>query len=215
MYNKKLYENDDIYINDDIKFLPILLSKDSLSIIDKFYNNKLEKIDFKTSSELHKTGKKHLIGNCNKKFIYPIRHTTSNKNLCSSVKHKLADNKKILLNMSGNLKPLYNNGSMGFTQAQMYYLTNNKKYVDVLNSKLFRFIFAICKWSGFNTLSIFVNIPYIDNFTSDEDIYRLFKLTKNEIKLIEDNTNDFKEIKGGFKSKKHKSMKSNKRNKSI
>ena len=185
LYNKKLYESD-IYINDDTYFLPILLSKNSLSIIHKFYNNKLEKINFKTSSELHKTNAKKKIDYCNNVFIHPIRHTTKYKDLCSSVKHSLADKNKILLNLSGNLQPLYNDGSMGFTQCQMYYLTNNKKYIDVLNSKLYSFIFSICKWSGFNSDLIFKNIPYIDNFTTNEEIYSIFKLTKEEIKLIEE-----------------------------
>ena len=97
------------------------------------------------------------------------------------------------MNKPSELEPIFDNGKLGFTENQMYYLTNNKKYVDVLNSKLYRFIFSICKWSGFNSHLIFKNIPYIDNFTTDEDIYRLFKLTKDEINLIEDNTKDFKE----------------------
>tara|TARA_Y100000385_G_scaffold108930_1_gene113072 strand:- start:63 stop:431 length:369 start_codon:yes stop_codon:yes gene_type:complete len=122
------------------------------------------------------------------------------------------------MNKPSELEPIFDNGKLGFTENQFYYLTNNEKYVDVLNSKLYRFIFSICKWSGFNSHLIFKNIPYIDNFTSDKDIYRLFKLTKQEIELIENNTKDFKEIKGGFKSKKYKlnkSKKSHKHNKSI
>lgn len=35
LYNKKEYKSDDIYINDDTDFLPILLSKDSLSFFIK------------------------------------------------------------------------------------------------------------------------------------------------------------------------------------
>ena len=184
LYNKKLYESD-IYINDDTYFLPILLSKDSLSIIHKFYNNKLEKISFEKSGELDTHNKKPLIGKCNNVFINPIRHTTKNKDLCSSFKHTLADKNKILMNKSSKLEPIFDNGNLGITENQLYYLTNNNKYVNVLNSKLYRFIFLICKWSGFNNGLIFKNIPYIDNFTTEEEIYSIFKLTKEEIKLIE------------------------------
>ena len=213
-YDKKIYKSK--MLIDNILFLPILLSDKSLSIIDKFYNNKFQKVSFVSSSELHHWKKKELIGECNKKsFKYPLLHTSSHNNICSKIKHSLASKNKILLNTSGYLKPIYDAGKYGFTEAQLYILTNNKNYVNTLNSKLYQFICKICKWSGFNSLSIFKNIPFIDNFTSDKEIYRLFKLTKDEIKLIEDNTKDFKEIKGGFKSKKHKSKKSRKRNKSI
>ena len=67
-----------------------------------------------------------------------------------------------------------------------------KNYVNTLNSKLYQFICKICKWSGFNTLSIFKNIPYIDNFTGtlpenpdhvwtiiDGEITEIFKRVNN------------------------------------
>ena len=183
-YDKKIYESK-ILIN-DIKFLPTLLTDKSLSIIHKFYNNKFAKVSFESSSELHHWKNKDLIGECNKTvFKYPILHTSSHKNKCSKIKHSVADKNKILLNTSGYLKPIYDAGKYGFTEAQLYIVTNNKKYVDVLNSKLYQFIFTICKWSGFNSLSIFKNIPYIeDGSLSDEKLYHLFKLTKDEQSFI-------------------------------
>ena len=183
-YDKKIYESK-MLIN-DIKFLPTLLTDKSLSIIHKFYNNKFAKVSFESSSELHHWKNKDLIGECNKTvFKYPILHTSSHKNKCSKIKHSVADKNKILLNTSGYLKPIYDAGKYGFTEAQLYIVTNNKKYVDVLNSKLYQFIFTICKWSGFNSLSIFKNIPYIeDGSLSDEKLYHLFKLTKDEQSFI-------------------------------
>ena len=80
---------------DGVDFLPILLTKESLSIIKKIYNNKISKVSFNTKCELHKTTKKHLINECNHDFIYPIRHTASHTNLCSKIKHSLSDKKKI------------------------------------------------------------------------------------------------------------------------
>ena len=65
---------------------------------------------------------------------------------------------KILLNLSVNLKPFYDNGKMGFTQAQMYLLTDKKDYVNILNRKLYTFVFKICKWSGFNIEKIYHDI---------------------------------------------------------
>jgi hypothetical protein len=205
-YDKKIYESK--MLIDDILFLPTLLSDKSLSIIRKFYNNKIPKVSFKKSGELDTHNKKSLIGECSKKeYIYPIRHTTSSKNMCSSKKHSLADEKKILMNKPSELEPIYDSGKLGFTQNQLYLLTNNKKYVDVLNSRLYRFIFKICKWSGFNSLLIFKNIPYIEKFNNDDELYNYFKLTKKEIKMIEENTKGMYKITGGLNMNKYKKYK--------
>ncbi len=193
---------------DDIFFLPTLLSDKSLSIIRKFYNNKLAKVSFQKSGELDHWYHKDLIGKCNKTtFKYPILHTSSHKNVCSKIKHSLAGKNKILLNTSGYLEPIYDAGKYGFTEAQLYILTNNKNYVDVLNSKLYKFICKICKWSGFNSLSIFKNLPYIEKFNNDEELYDYFKLTRKEINLIEENTKGFDKITGGLNKNKYKKYK--------
>ena len=205
-YDKKIYESK--MLIDDILFLPTLLSDKSLSIIRKFYNNKIPKVSFESSSELHHWKKKELIGECNKTiFKYPILHTSSYNNICSKIKHSLAGKNKILLNTSGYLEPIYDAGKYGFTEAQLYILTNNKNYVDTLNSKLYKFICKICKWSGFNSLSIFKNLPYIEKFNNDEELYDYFKLTRKEINLIEENTKEFDKITGGLNKNKYKKYK--------
>ena len=205
-YDKKIYESK--MLIDDILFLPTLLSDKSLSIIRKFYNNKLAKVSFQKSGELDHWYHKDLIGKCNKTtFKYPILHTSSHKNVCSKIKHSLAGKNKILLNTSGYLEPIYDAGKYGFTEAQLYILTNNKNYVDVLNSKLYKFICKICKWSGFNSLSIFKNLPYIEKFNNDEELYDYFKLTRKEINLIEENTKEFDKITGGLNKNKYKKYK--------
>jgi len=149
-------------------------------------NNELPKVSFHTSCELHNTTHKNKL-NDNKKddYIYPIRHTTKRNIRYSKIKHTKQDEKKILLNLSGNLNPIYDDGTMGFTQAQMYLLTDKKEYVNVLNSKLYKFVFAICKWSGFNIEKIYHNIPFITENKTDNELYKIFNLTEEEIKIIE------------------------------
>jgi hypothetical protein len=121
-----------------------------------------------------------------KEFIYPIRHTTKNNIRYSDKKHSLSDKNKILLNLSGNLKPVYDDGKLGFTEAQMYLITDNSNFVGVINSKMYSFIFNICKWSGFNIDKIFHDIPYIrEDFIDDNQIYKLFNITEDEKLLIE------------------------------
>ena len=67
----------------------------------------------------------------------------------------------------------------------MYLLTNKKGYVNILNSKLYKFVFTICKWSGFNIEKIYHNIPFITENINDSELYEYFNLTKEEIELIE------------------------------
>jgi hypothetical protein len=181
-YNKKIYKST-LLISNNLKFIPSILTKESLSIIKKFYNNDIEKISFVRSYEIT-TSKKLLIGKCNNKYKYPIKDTKKNTDLCSSIKHSLQDKNKIIMSRSGNLEPIYDNGIYGITENLLYLLTNKKNYINILNSKLFNFIFEICKSSGYHNPEIFKDIPFITENKTDEELYKIFKLTKDEIKLI-------------------------------
>ena len=119
-----------------------------------------------------------------KEFMHPIRHTTKNNIRYSNKKHSLSDENKILMNLSGNLRPIYDNGNLGFTEAQMYLLTDNSNFIDVINSKMYSFIFKICKWSGFNIDKIFHNIPHINEEFIDDNTC-LFNISEEEQLLIE------------------------------
>lgn len=183
-YNKKNYKSD-LFISNDTNFIPSILTKESLSIINKFYNNSIEKISFVRSYEITTT-KKILIGKCNSKFKFPIKDTKKNTDLCSSIKHSLQDKNKIIMSRSGNLEPTYDNGKYGITENLLYLLTNKKNYINILNSKLFNFIFQICKSSGYHNPEIFKDIPFIPDNKTDEELYKIFKLTKDEIKIIDE-----------------------------
>ena len=185
LYNKVKY-NSEILIT-DFTFLPNLLCDKSLSILHKFYHNDFEKVSFKKNFELHSsTKKKNIRDVMDKEFMHPIRHTTKNNIRYSDKKHSLSDKNKILLNLSGNLKPVYDDGRLGFTEAQMYLITDNSNFVKVINSKMYNFIFKICKWSGFNIDKIFHDIPHInEEFIDDKQIYVLFNISEEEQLLIE------------------------------
>lgn len=182
-YKKSIY-NSNISLN-NINFLPLFSNKETISIINKFYNNNLDKISFKTSCQLHNSTKKiYLSDDKNKEYKYPVKHLI-NKIRYSSIKHDLSDKNKILMNLSSNLKPHYDKGNYGITQSQLYYLTNDEKYVNILKSDLYTFIFKISKWAGFNIKQVFENIPYI-KYRKNINLYKKFKLNNNEIKLIKE-----------------------------
>ena len=59
--------------------------------------------------------------------------------------------------------------------------------IKLLNSKLYRFYIEINKWSGFHHRKVLQDLPYIklnENF-NDNDVYKYFTLTKEEIEFIE------------------------------
>lgn len=183
-YGKQKYNS--ICNLNGMEYLPNFITNETINIIKKFMNNDIPKISFGTSCELHNTTHKDKLNdNKTNEYIYPVRHTTKRNIRYSNVEHSKQKEQKILLNLSGNLNPIYDDGTMGFTQAQMYLLTNNKNYVEILNSKLYKFVFSICKWSGFNIEKIYHNIPFITEIKSNEELYTIFNLTEAEIKIIE------------------------------
>jgi len=183
-YNKKVYKS--ICNLNGMKYLPNFVTNETINIIKKFMINDLEKISFKTSCELHNTTHKSKLNDTKTdEYTYPIRHTTKRNIRYSKIKHTKQNEKKILMNLSGGLKPIYDNGELGFTQAQMYLLTDKKDYINILNSKLYKFVFKICKWSGFNIEKVYHNIPFIPIDKTDDEIFKMFHLTEEEIKIIE------------------------------
>jgi hypothetical protein len=181
LYNKTLYDSK--ILIDGYNFLPMLLCDKSLSIIKKFYNNDLPKVSFRKNYELHSsTKKKNIKDTKDDIYKYSIRHTTKRNIRYSNIKHSLSDSNKILMNLSGNLYPIYDAGKLGFTEAQMYLLIDDDKFLEVLNSKVYKMIFEVSKWSGFNIDKIYHNIPYIEY---DKDISRLLNITKDELEFID------------------------------
>jgi len=181
-YNNKIYKS--ICNLTDLKYLPVFTTNETINIIKKFMNNDLEKISFGRQTKYHSSSKKHLFGDKSNIFKYEFKHTKTNTKYCKE-KHPLQTQSKILLNISAYLNPTYDEGLYGFTECQMYLLTDKKEYVNILNSKLYKFVFDICKWSGFNNEKVYHNIPFIEETKSDDEIYKIFNLTKEEIKIID------------------------------
>jgi len=182
-YNKQIYHST-CNLN-GMEYLPNFVTSETINIIKKFRHNELQKVSFSTSCELHNTTHKAKLNDTKTGvFIYPVRHTTKRDIRYSSVQHSKQNEKKILLNLSGNLNPIYDDGTMGFTQAQMYLLTDQKGYVNILNSNIYKFVFTICKWSGFNIEKIFHNVPFIAENKNDDELYKIFNLTEDEVTFI-------------------------------
>jgi hypothetical protein len=204
-YNKKIYDtilNQELLIRD---YIPYLINNISLKIIDKVKNNKNNKLNIFNSPD-NRNDKKHVL-NKNKnetqeeykiraeknKFIYPIQ-ATSIQLVYSSKICKNQYDKKILMSESGYLKPFYDNGILGVGGHCFACIVKNKeegnKIINLLNSKLYKFYIEINKWSGFHNKEVLQDLPNIINNINeinDNNIYKYFELTKEEIKEIENN----------------------------
>jgi hypothetical protein len=125
---------------------------------------------------------------------YPIQ-ATGNQIVYSLKECKNQYNKKILMSESGYLNPFYDDGINGVGGHCFGLLVNNKEESDYLikliNSNLYKFYIEINKWSGFHHIKVLKTLPYIqldENFT-DNDLYKIFNLSEDEIELINNNYN--------------------------
>ena len=125
-------------------------------------------------------------------YIYPMQ-ATSVQIVYSSKKCENQNNKKVLMSESGYLKPFYDNGILGVGGHCFYCLVTDEiegsKIVKLLNSKLYTFYIETNKWSGFHNKEVLQDLPNIiykiNGDILDVDIYKYFKITDDEIKLIE------------------------------
>ena len=129
-------------------------------------------------------------------YTYP--HITFIKNNKPDIKYR---NKKdidqtkykILLFRNGYLNPYFDEGLNGVGDNIHYKIINSKKkgnlFVKFFNSKLIKFIFKINKYSGYNhgLLMNMIDLSIIDNYKTftEEDIYKYYGISKEEIELID------------------------------
>jgi len=145
--------------------------------------------------QTHHNHRDHMSQSKKKGFIYPIQHTLSDGIWWSNLKHPFQNKKKVVMFRSGYLTPSYDNGKLGTSDGCFFILVSSKKegkyIIRLLNSKLYRCFVYQSKTSGFNDLKVLRLLPYPkylpDNFT-DEDVYKYFNLTPEEIALVEETT---------------------------
>ena len=190
----------------DKEFLPNILNRFSISILDKtLFSKQYSKFKFiKDSGPFHiKYGLKDLktlttrsddIDRVKKVkddiHLCPIFHTNK-QTLYSSIENCFQKHKKILISQSSKFEPFYDNGQLGFTQNVVAILVNSKKEADhiikILHSKLYTFLLDCIRYSKNITIHYLNFFPcptdLNENFT-DEDLYTLFDLTKEEIEYL-------------------------------
>lgn len=187
-YKDKLFENN-IQLNKNLKILPLMLTPDILNIINKLFNYE------NTDKFVRKDNIKSMATDCKKEkddtFKYPVitfKKKTGELDIryCKYyINNK--DLKKVLLFRNGYLNPTYDNGLNSVGNNIHYCNVETEeigyKLVELYNSSIYKFIFDICKYSGFNNGRV---MNWLYN-TSLDDVKKC--LTKTELMVITDYSN--------------------------
>jgi len=166
------------------------------SIFIKCWDKK-NKLNFK-KNQTHHSYKKHISEIKLNEFQYPIKHSIRNGNddtiLWSVKPHEIQYEKKILISRGGHLKPVYDRGVFGVSQDALYMLVSSEKEANYLirwfNSKLLKYLLINTKFSAYHNHKCINTFPYPKNLPedfTDDDLYKHFNLTPEEIKLVEEN----------------------------
>jgi hypothetical protein len=200
-YTKTIINDEtDVIYNINITSNTKYISNYGISIHEKLQNYKSNKIKC-INPRSHDTTRKYVQKNKDKEYIYKLFNTSNASNITyyySTKKHPYQNNKKVIFSNGRYIYPIYDNGNLGGTQSSLMIFVDSKndgiKMLKYINSKLFKFIIKSTKFSNFGiSHELISNIPNIidkyenENDMSDENIYKLFKLTKNEIEIINNN----------------------------
>jgi hypothetical protein len=162
---KKIIEKSEINLKkyNCLKFLPIHITTETLELVSSVIKN-THKLLIERSRKLDtstKYGKTHLKLEEDETFKYITFHTTT-KLYYSDIKLDLHDEIKILLNMSGYLKPEI--CLSGNVTESKYYIKTTKNdaemLINLLNSSRIQKYLELCKYSGFNSRPVLENISY-------------------------------------------------------
>jgi len=176
----------------NLNFTPNIINKYTLSL-----NKKILSLENQQKSTMvRKDGLeiKERVTEKNKEFKYPQR-IKNNLTEYSKIPHEYQEVPKILLFRSGYLSPQYSTEGVGgnIMIKKVKDKEEGLKLVNIWNSKLYKMMIKINKFSGYNNQQLLKKLDYdFTNLkkTDDSDIYKFFKLTLDEIKYINNNYNN-------------------------
>jgi len=188
IWKKKEYTGS--VISKERNYIPLLYNQIVQNILSKTIDNVLlKKFDIKTSSDLHRYTKALLISKEKTEiFKYKLIHTP-NQIVYSSRPHKFQEGYKVFISTTDKYKVFIDN--CGMTQSVVFILCDNeeqaKKYLQILQHPLYVFINNICRWGNFNNIRILQNFPIPDIEYNENNIYKYFNITEEEIFYIKNN----------------------------
>jgi hypothetical protein len=187
-----------------IDSLPKVTSKESLSIVKKmvgtpftFYDQNHGLGGVEGDSQGTVTVLKKIKGE-EKAFHYKLQYITyhTNKNggtyWYSEKLNPYTNSPKVIISLSGTYLPVFNN-TTGFSNMCLALICNTDEEAVraqfILSSKLYKFWVEMQKFSGFNPRKLILTLPALSlaQEWTDEEIYKHFNLTQEEIVYVESN----------------------------
>jgi len=131
------------------------------------------------------------IGTGDFKIVNTSAQYTRGQFLQSTIEHPIQRLKKVIFSDSGYASPFFDDGQLGLGHHARAIQVRSKKdaerVINILNSKLVRFLGKTKPTTGSaSAISLIQDmLPNVDCGTSDVELYEHFKLTQDEIDLIE------------------------------
>ena len=166
-YTKITYLGNDYTLDiSSLSYIPNDPTEITMSILNKTLLSNIDKFDIKITSECHSQKTKLISYDENSTFKYRVKHTNTAYTYSSFLPSNFKI-KKVLWPLTGNFKPIYDNGTMSTGQNVVWLEVDNKEmainFINYIKSNLFKFLLKVCKWSGSNTRGLFISsIPKID-----------------------------------------------------
>ncbi len=173
----KINDFQKVKIASNQNFIPLYLSQEVCSILEKTINNKrIEKYKIETTSYLHKTTKKDFLSDAkSKEFCYKIIHTPT-QTVWSKIPHKYQKSWKVFISLTNQYSTFIDN--CGMTQSIAFIRCKNKAEAErikkELDNEIYKFINNITRYGNFNNIRVLQQFPVLTDF----------KLTKKEKDLI-------------------------------
>jgi hypothetical protein len=196
--SSKIKTNDGVHIIDLTKTK--LITQNGLGIIEKITNttdNRCQFILAGKSMQYSGVGY-HTDDRPESATFKNIHHVNSRKDYLKNTtipvrwsenKSEITNRRKVVIPYNGPVNVIVDDGEYGVGWCQTLLLNDNESVVaanQLFNSKLFKF-FANQKHTQYNETKNLNQFPRLDMTRewSDQEIYRYFKITDQEIKLIE------------------------------
>lgn len=173
---------------DKLLYLPRNFAK-TFPIHDKVINSNEPKLNVLSDNTCHSDFKyKNLSDTENSVYKYKTFHTNAQTKFSKKQSIDFL-NPKIIWTLSGYFKPFFNAGNLGTTEVCQYILANEDDatiILSYLNSKLYQYIICTGKWSGYSNGKVISFLPKLAHkMWTDEEIYKHFNLTQQEIDCVE------------------------------
>jgi hypothetical protein len=188
-YKSKIYKS---LINQEqfreLNVIPKLFTNNTISIIHKVENKDENKFNFERNRELDSSSRKDRFKVNGK---YEVKHKVVDIRKSDYLQESCMNKHKVIISMPGYIKAEYDYKS-GCSDATLYFIQENKdnclKIVNILNHPLYKFIINNYReLTGLNNHKNINRLSYNINL-KDNEIYKYFNLTNEEIKFIEKNT---------------------------